>query len=357
MAIATKPKTSKEEHHEQSQQRASIAQQRRLWKAAIKVPMYTVAVIPIFVGSAASFSTTGQFHVFPFILFLLSAISLIAWENITNDAFDFAKGIDSNKPESVVNLLGGTRHARNLTLIIGFTFLLPPTLFIYLLSTSPSSQPNDFTILLIIAFTAFLGYIYQGPPFRLGYYGLGELIAFTAWFLGTIAAYHSQHRLSQPISPSSLSSTNFHTLFIKTLFSTSNPLLPSTFLVSLLTSIILFCSHFHQEKDDRAAGKLSPIVRLGVQRASLVLRNSVITLYAVEVIAWMCGWLPSIVVLTTFTTIPLAKDLVVFVTDNFDMPSKVRPAKYYAVKLHFWFGVSLAVGLFASYFLERRSSF
>jgi len=33
--------------------------------------------------------------------------------------------------------------------------------------------------------------------------------------------------------------------------------------VGITTSLILFCSHFHQIADDKAANKMSPLVRLG----------------------------------------------------------------------------------------------
>lgn len=37
-------------------------------------------------------------------------------------------------------------------------------------------------------------------------------------------------------------------------------------IVGLTTAVILFCSHFHQIQGDMAAGKVSPLVRLGTQR-------------------------------------------------------------------------------------------
>lgn len=40
----------------------------------------------------------------------------------------------------------------------------------------------------------------------------------------------------------------------------------SALLVGLTTTSILFCSHFHQIEGDTAAGKMSPLVRLGTQR-------------------------------------------------------------------------------------------
>lgn len=45
-------------------------------------------------------------------------------------------------------------------------------------------------------------------------------------------------------------------------------------LVGLTTATILFCSHFHQMAGDKAAGKKSPIVRLGSTARALRVRNS-----------------------------------------------------------------------------------
>ena len=89
----------------------------------------------------------------------------------------------------------------------------------------------------------FLGYTYQGPPFRLGYQGLGEIICFFTFGPGTVsAAYYAQ---TQTFSSESLAISA---------------------IVGISTSIILFCSHFHQVEDDLAAGKRSPIVRLGTAK-------------------------------------------------------------------------------------------
>ena len=43
--------------------------------------------------------------------------------------------------------------------------------------------------------------------------------------------------------------------------------------VGITVTSILFCSHFHQIDGDRAAGKMSPLVRLGAQRALQVRRE------------------------------------------------------------------------------------
>ncbi len=46
-----------------------------------------------------------------------------------------------------------------------------------------------------------------------------------------------------------------------------NAVVVCSIVVGITTTAILFCSHFHQIDGDRAAGKLSPLVRLGTKRA------------------------------------------------------------------------------------------
>ena len=56
-----------------------------------------------------------------------------------------------------------------------------------------------------------------------------------------------------------------------------SPALPAAALVcsvimGITTSLILFCSHFHQIDDDKAANKMSPLVRLGTANGVKVRR-------------------------------------------------------------------------------------
>ncbi|MGB5711280.1 MAG: 2-carboxy-1,4-naphthoquinone phytyltransferase, partial [Waterburya sp.] len=75
----------------------------RLWLAAIKPPIYSVAIAPIAVGTAVAFAETRLFNAQNFFTFLASAILIIAWLNLSNDVFDSETGIDVNKAHSVVN--------------------------------------------------------------------------------------------------------------------------------------------------------------------------------------------------------------------------------------------------------------
>ena len=293
----------------------SIAKPKpKLWLAAIKPPMYTVAIIPITVGSTVAYAQTQSIDLNILGTFLLSAIAIIAWLNISNDVFDSDTGIDINKAESVVNLTGN----RNLMFWLGNGFLALGILGIATISW----WQQDINVVAIVLLSCFLGYTYQGPPFRLGYHGLGEIIC-TICFgpLAVSAAYYSQTQS----------------------WSIAN--LTASLIIGISTSLILFCSHFHQVKDDLAAGKLSPIVRMGTKMGARVLEWSTTSIYVLTAFGVIAHMFP-VATLLVFFSLPLAIKLTNFVSEYHDRPDRVRTCKYLAVRLQFVSGVLLALGFY-----------
>lgn len=285
---------------------------QKLWLAALKPPMYSVAVIPITVGTAIAYGETGQFWAGRFGLFLLSAILIIAWLNLSNDVFDADTGIDVNKAHSVVNLTGNRSRVfwlSNGLLALGIGGIIAIAL-----------GQRDGTVLGIVALCCALGYSYQGPPFRLGYLGLGEIICFICFGpLAIAAAYYAQ-----------------------VAFFSATSLAPAT-LIGITTSIILFCSHFHQVKDDLAAGKRSPIVRLGTQRGSQVLTLATLAVFGLTLGFIALGWMPIASGLIGVSA-PIAIQLVRHVNQFHDQPDRVSNCKFIAVNFHFVSGLLLALG-------------
>ena len=127
---------------------------QKLWLAAIKPPMYTVAVVPIVLGTAIAVAESGKFQGGVFATFLLSAIAIVAWINISNDVFDSDTGIDKNKAESVVNLTGN----RNLMFWLSNMLLVGGLVGV----ASICWTQQDWTVVEIVIFCCFLGYTYQG---------------------------------------------------------------------------------------------------------------------------------------------------------------------------------------------------
>ena len=287
--------------------------QENLWLAAIKPPIYSVAIVPIAVGSAAAYWQTQTFSWLTFVTFLLAAILTIAWLNISNDVFDSETGIDKNKAHSVVNITGNKSlmfWIANVCLVIALVAI-----------AAISWWQQDVTVIGLILLACALGYSYQGPPFRLGYQGLGEIICFLSFGpIAIEAAYYSQAQ-------------NFSGL----------ALVPAT-IVGLTTSIVLFCSHFHQVDDDLAAGKRSPIVRMGTAWGSVVLSGTTLVTFVLLGIAIGFKALPPWAAVT-FLSAPFGWELVQFVRQFHDVPDRVRRSKFVAVKLHFFSGLLLALGL------------
>ncbi|MEB3220099.1 MAG: 2-carboxy-1,4-naphthoquinone phytyltransferase [Nostocales cyanobacterium 94392] len=277
---------------------------KKLWMAAIKPPMYSVAIMPIWVGTAIAFAETKVLHVAVFCTFLAAAILILVWENLSNDVFDSDTGIDINKPHSLVSLTGN----KGLIFWLGNCFLSLGLLGIIAISW----WQKDLTVIGIIFVCCFLGYLYQGPPFRLGYQGLGEILCFFAFGpLGVSAAYYSQ---TQTWSLTSLA---------------------ASLIVGIATTLVLFCSHFHQVKEDLAAGKLSPIVRLGTQTGSQVLNWLTSSIYLSIVIFVLCGFFPLWTLLSLFS-LPFALQLCNHVRQYHNQPLKVSNSKFIAIAVQFW---------------------
>ena len=284
----------------------------KLWMAAIKPPMYSVAIIPIWVGTAVAIAETKMLHRGIFSIFLFSAILIIAWLNLSNDVFDSETGIDKNKAHSLVNLTG------NKSLIFWLANLFLAIAILGIVAIAYLQQ--DLTVIWLILLCCALGYSYQGPPFRLGYQGLGEIICLIAFGpLGVGAAYYSQ---AQTWSITSL---------------------PAAVIVGIATSLILFCSHFHQVEDDLAAGKLSPIVRLGTARGAQVLVWFGGSIYLLTALFVALGMFP-IWTLLVFVSLPFTIQLLRHVNQYHDQPEKVSNCKFIAVAVHFWSGLMLGLG-------------
>ncbi len=285
---------------------------RKLWLAAIKPPMYSVAIVPITTGTAVAFQQTQAINWTVFLAFIFSAIAILVWENLSNDVFDSETGIDQNKAHSVVNLTGN----KNLVFWLGNICLALGIAGVF----SISWQQQDWTVVSIIALCCLLGYSYQGPPFRLGYQGLGEVICFICFGpLAVAAAYYSQTQ------------------------AWSNTAIAASVIVGIATSLVLFCSHFHQVKDDLAAGKRSPIVRLGTANGAKLLIWLGSSIYAFTALFIVMGIFP-IWTSLVFTSLLIAVKLFRHVSAHHDQPLLVSNCKFIAVGLHLWSGLCLGLG-------------
>ncbi|GBF97481.1 hypothetical protein Rsub_10404 [Raphidocelis subcapitata] len=313
------PLLDEQQQRQQRQQQgpADPEERRRLWMLAIKPPMYSVGVVPVLVGAAAAFGETGALAWGRCAGLVAGAICVIAWLNLSNDAFDATTGVDKSKAESVVNLTGN----RTAVLAAAKAFLAAG---LWLLGAYVGAA-NDWRTRSA-----------QLTALQLSYKGLGEPLCFVAF--GPLATPAFYLALSAPPAAAATAAATAAAGVPAAVWVAS-------VVVGLTTAVILFCSHFHQIEGDIAAGKRSPLVRLGAARGVRVLALAVAATYAAAAAGAASGALPPLALLCALASAPAARALVRFADENYSVPERVAPLKRYAIKWHVAVAAALVVGL------------
>ena len=291
---------------------------RNLWVQAIKWPLYSVAIIPIMISGAFNLYLHNDISIINFFLFIFASILILFWENLTNDLFDSETGIDKFKFHSVVNLIKNKK-------IISFAAYLSLTLgliIVYLISRSTSLN-----IFILVLGCCILGYLYQGPPFRLGYFGFGEPLCWIAF--GPLA--HAAALIA-------LDPNNYYSQipWKEALMLGSGP--------SLAITLVLFCSHFHQIKEDKSHGKNSPLVILGSKRSAALIPWIVVTIYSFQFFTILIGFIPPSCLLY-FISLPYSIKLIKSLNKYNENPASLKKCKFIAIKIQTMNGIGLSIGM------------
>eukprot|EP00850_Spirogloea_muscicola_P010646 SM000063S20036 [mRNA] locus=s63:419240:425903:+ [translate_table: standard] len=296
------------------QEKPKLSQATLIWRAA-KLPMYTVGLIPLTVAAAAAYLKTGIFQASRYWSFLFYSVLVLL-----NDAHDAETGVDKDKPESVVNMTGSQ------PLVLGAAYLCLVA-GVWGISIGATST-GDLRVAWLLAAAIACGYVYQCPPFRLSYKGLGEPLCFLAFGpLATTAFYLYQASLGRTQAP------------------VTPEILGASVLVGITTTLILFCSHFHQIEGDLQVGKMSPLVSIGTAKGAQVATAGVFSLYIITAALVVFKLLPPNCLVGALMTLPLGKLVVDFVSKNHMDKNLIFMAKYYCVRLHVVFGFMLALSL------------
>jgi len=309
---------------------SSNAEKRQLWTAAIKWPLYSVAVMPVLLAAGWRLGAEQLVRLDQFIGFLVASVLLLLWENLTNDLFDADTGIDEfNKPHSVVALLGKKQPVKRLayaSLFLGLSLIL-----LLALRSTPS-------VMFLVVGSCVLGYLYQGPPFRLGYQGLGEPLCWFAFGpFATAAAL-------LVLSPNSSIGLEIPWGIATTLG--AGP--------ALATTLILFCSHFHQITEDAAHGKKSPLVRLGTKRSAALIPWCLALILGLEWNPIIQGHWP-ISALLGVIGLPSGIDLIRLLKKHHNHPQVITNCKFLALRFQALNGLGLSLGLALGPFLGLGS--
>jgi len=301
------------------------ADKKNLWNQAIKWPLYSVAIIPIFICGAYNIYAFKDLKFLNFLGFTLASILLLFWENLTNDLYDSETGIDQFKFHSIVNLVKN----KKVIFLIAYLSLILGLFIFYIISLSQSIN-----ILILILLSCTLGYLYQGPPFRLGYLGLGEPLCWLAF--GPLAFAAGLIALN-PIG----------------IYANKIPWRESLLLgtgPALSITLVLFCSHFHQIKEDKKYGKNSPLVLIGTKKSAALVPWIIIFIYSFQTYTIFLEFIPRSCI-SFLISLPYAIKLINILNIYKYNPRALRDCKFIALKFQTINGFGLIIGLLFNSFL------
>ena len=286
--------------------------------------MYAVAVMPVLLAAGWRSGAGLAVRLDQLLLFLLAAVLLLVWENLANDVFDADTGVDAlGKPHSLVNLTG--RRDRVALLANGALLLGLALMALVALRSSPA-------VLALVLACCGIGYAYQGPPLRLGYQGLGEPLCWIAF--GPLATAAGLLALAPAVSGGFAGA--WEVPWREALGLGSGP--------ALATSLVLFCSHFHQVTDDAAHGKRSPVVRLGTARAAALIPWFVAGSLGLQWVPVLVGAWPPTALLGAIG-VPPALALIKLLDRHHDQPARIAGSKFLALRFQALNGLGLVLGL------------
>ena len=149
----------------------------RAWLKASRAPFFADVVLCVCLGAAAAWYEAGHFDVWLFGACVLGVILLNAGTNLGNDYYDHVSGADEANPHPTP-FSGGSRAIQDA--IVGPLAVRNAASLCFLLSAAVGAflfWRCGWPVLVFGAVGALSGYFYTAPPLRLGYRGLGEILA------------------------------------------------------------------------------------------------------------------------------------------------------------------------------------
>lgn len=210
------------------------------WILASRPRTLFAAAAPVVVGSAIAIRD-GGFALQPALAALFGALLLQVGSNLANDVFDFQRGADA--PDRVgplrvtqAGLLTPVQVMRGMWIVFAVSLILG----LYL------AARGGWPVIAIGVSAIAAAILYTGGPLPYGYKGLGEIFVFL--FFGLVAVSGTYYVQTSTLTWLAIAAS-----------------IP----VGLLTSAILSVNNLRDMGPDRAAGKITLAVRLGMRGARI----------------------------------------------------------------------------------------
>lgn len=302
----------------------------RSWVTELRAPFLTASTLPVLVGSAVAWASSGVILWDYLLLSLAAGVSLHLAANVANDYFDHRSGNDELNVEFIRPFSGGSRVIQrgllkpSEVLLGSLVFLgLGMSIGIYL------AWMRGLILLLLGAVMVFSACFYTGPPIDLAKRGVGELtVGLNFGVLAVLGASYVQTRALgwEPMAAG----------------------IP----LGALIAAVLYVNEFPDYQADRAVGKRTLVVRLGRKRAVLGYGALLASAYLSIVVSAAVG-LMSPFTLLGLLTLPLALKAYGCARSHHAEPRQLVPANALTVAIHLATGLLIALGYVLQGLLSR----
>lgn len=279
---------------------------------------FPMTVISVSLGAALALYVGPQVDVPAYILSLVGAVVLHAATNIINDYFDVVYGVDvpgapttRYRPHPMYVMRG--EEARALLILpvgmyVSAFLIISPIVFL-------ASRTH---LVLYWVVGVLLSYMYTGPPFKMKYRAMGELMVFLVW--GPLMVSGSFYAVSGVFNP---------------------VVVVASIPVGLLVSSVLLANNIRDIEYDSSTGIETIPIKIGYER-SVKLYSVMLTLpyVVVAVLSVMLTY----TLLLTYASAPLAARLVRVVSTK--VPDKADPM---TAQLTLVFGLLYITGVVMGY--------
>lgn len=285
----------------------------QIWYQAIRPRSLTATYVPIALGGVIALQDE-KFNVLFFGLALLGTLALQIGANLSNEYFDYVKGVEAEKTHGLGLILkNGYLTTRQVFMGAVLSFAIGSLIGLYLVS-----QTGLLILWIGIAGVA-VAILYTAGPFALAYIGLGEIAVFI--FMGPLIVLGTYYVLTEQ---------------------TSNQTLIGAIPIGFLTAAILHANNLRDLDADKGSGKRTLAVRFGRRFAQQ------------EYVLLTLGGLVTTVILVVIGQIPLTTLLsLIFLPETLRLcriattsedAKELHLVLVHTARLHKWFGAAYVGG-------------
>jgi len=267
-----------------------------VWLRVIRVRFLVASIIAVSVGLAITWWHTGNISIFDAILTMCGVLALHASVDLLNDYWDFKRGIDTTTHRTKMSGGSGVLPEGLLkpaqVYAAGITFLIIGTVIgIYFVAT------DGIVIGIILAFAVISIYFYST---KIVDWGLAEVFVAIKGSMIVMGTY-----------------------FVQTSQITEQSVLGGI-VIGVLSSLVLFITSFPDHDADKAKGRKTLVISLGMQKACSILWIFPAITYGITIIAVVFEIFP-VFCLIILSTVPLIIKSGYRLKQNYDKLTNLIP--------------------------------